>query len=400
MLWNINDKQWGPSGIIGAEARAPALFSFRPPRAGAVASVLLVWTNGSLVEVNFHLESANQIVESQPWEGLISSAKQFVAKRKSIPPFLVEILGSHTSATTADAEPSLHIVALTTRGTIHLASQLDDKWESITIAASTTQKIKSILPLSKLGLLLAITDTSALLIHISTLKPLHTFPDLDARPSTLQCFHSAKRPAFCGHNGLTSFSLAYNSRSTGNPVLRTYSPAQEGDLICTAPDSPSTDPPCNTWTSADITVHNIPHDGPWQTLPCGAIVGVTKHRASRRPSPGDSSRRDTSASGLRRRGAGTQRALHAEEADGWEAWTVSARGEMHVVDLYGEGDRGEQLFVTGCEAVVGVGRRSVAVGLGNMVKVVNVGNERFEGEDGGVEVVTAMAGRRRKGGRG
>ncbi|KFX99206.1 hypothetical protein O988_03967, partial [Pseudogymnoascus sp. VKM F-3808] len=313
MLWNINDKQWGPSGIIGAEARAPALFSFRPPRAGAVASVLLVWTNGSLVEVNFHLESANQIVESQPWECLISSAKQFVAE-----------------LTAADAESSLHIFALTTKGSMNLASQLDDKWKSITIPLpSTTQKVKSILPLPKLGLLLAITDTSAILIHVSTLQTLHTFPDLDARPNSLQCFHSAKRPAFCGHNGLTSFSLAYNSRSTGNPVLRTYSTAQEGDLICTAPDGPSTDPPCSTWTSADLTVHNIPHDGPWQALPCGAIVGVMKHRASRRPSPGDSSRRDTSASGLRRRGAGTSRALHAEEADGWEAWTVSAKGEMH-----------------------------------------------------------------------
>lgn len=55
--------------------------------------------------------------------------------------------------------------------------------------------------------------------------------------------------------------------------------------------------------------------------------------------------------------------------------------------------------MTGCETVVGVGGRSVAVGFGNMVKVVMVGNERFEGEEEGREVVLAMAGRRRKGGR-
>lgn len=82
MLWNINDKQWGPSGIIGTESRAPPLFSFKPAKSGAIASLLIVWTSGSLIEVNFHLESANQIVELQPWDGLISSAKQFVVKRK------------------------------------------------------------------------------------------------------------------------------------------------------------------------------------------------------------------------------------------------------------------------------------------------------------------------------
>ena len=74
---------------------------------------------------------------------------------------------------------------------------------------------------------------------------------------------------------------------------------------------------------------------------------------------------------------------------------------MHSVDLGGDGDSGRgQLFVTRCETVARVGRRSVVVGFGNMVKVVMVGNERFEGEEGAQEVVLAMAGRRRKGGGG
>ncbi|KFY12121.1 hypothetical protein V492_04062, partial [Pseudogymnoascus sp. VKM F-4246] len=198
MLWNINEKQWGPSGIIGTEARAPPLFSFKPAKPGAIASLLIVWTSGSLIEVNFHLESANQIVELQLWDGLVSSAKQFVTK-----------------PTVPDAEPSQHIVVLTTKGFIHLASQLDDKWESTNIPLFTpdaSQKVKSILPLPKLGLLLAITDTTAILIHISSHQTLHTFPDLDIRPSSLQCFHSAKRIAFCGHRGIYSLSLAYNTR--------------------------------------------------------------------------------------------------------------------------------------------------------------------------------------------
>ncbi|KFY30703.1 hypothetical protein V493_01727, partial [Pseudogymnoascus sp. VKM F-4281 (FW-2241)] len=364
MLWSINEKKWGPSGIIGTESRAPPLFSFKPPKFGAIASLLIVWTSGSLIEVNFHLESANQIVESQPWEGPVSSAKQFVTK-----------------PTIADADPTLHIAVLTTKGSIYLASQLDDKWETINIplfTPDTSQKAKTILPLPKIGLLLAVTDNTAALIHIESQETLHTFNDLDARPSSLQCFHSVRRSAFCGHTGLTSFSLAYNSRTTGSPILHTYSPSQENDLICTAPSQPPANPPCRTWTSANLIIHTVPHDGPWQALPCGAIVGVTKRRASRRSSPVDSSSRrvEGSASGLRRR-AGTPRAQNGEETDGWEAWTLSAKGERHSVCLGGEEDagRGQQLFVTGCETMARVGRRSVAVGFGNMVKVVMVGNE-------------------------
>ena len=118
----------------------------------------------------------------------------------------------------------MHIVVLTTKGSIHLASQLDDKWKSINIPSfnpNTPQKVKATLPLPKLGLLLAITDTTVALIHILSQHTLHTFTDLDARPSSLQCFHSVKRPAFCGHNGLASFSIAYTDRSSGDLILRT-----------------------------------------------------------------------------------------------------------------------------------------------------------------------------------
>jgi hypothetical protein len=82
MLWNVNDKQWGPSARIATESLAPLLSFFKPAKAGAVASLVLVWTSGLLTEVNFYHEAQNQISQVELQESPLSCAKEFVTKRK------------------------------------------------------------------------------------------------------------------------------------------------------------------------------------------------------------------------------------------------------------------------------------------------------------------------------
>lgn len=223
-------------------------------------------------------------------------------------------------------------------------------------------------------------------------------------PNTLQCFHSVKRKPHCGREGLASFSLAYTDRDSGDLVLQTYLPKQEGDLICIAPKKCSKDLTCNSWTEAKMQAYNVSHPGQWQSLPSGAIVGVRK-RYSSRASFGDSSNSSGKhgASGLRRRGGASSRAgivQKSEDRDIWEAWTISAKGERHVIPLYSEADANRldhQLFVTSCGPITRVGRRSVALGFGNVIKVITVGNERFDTvDDSSEDVMLAIAGRRRK----
>jgi len=88
-----------------------------------------------------------------------------------------------------------------------------------------------------------------------------------------------------------------------------------------------------------------------------------------------------------------------EDEDTWEAWMLSAKGERTTVTLSTE-EEGERsnghLLVSSCGPMIRVGQRSIAVGMGNVVKIITVGHGRFNIEVNSDDIVKAMSGRRRK----
>ncbi len=64
----------------------------------------------------------------------------------------------------------------------------------------------------------------------------------------------------------------------------------------------------------------------------------------------------------------------------WEVWSISGRGERAVTPLCGPSER-DNLLVNGLGPIQKMGKRSIAVGLGNVVKVISVGTEKFDGEE-------------------
>jgi hypothetical protein len=80
----------------------------------------------------------------------------------------------------------------------------------------------------------------------------------------------------------------------------------------------------------------------------------------------------------------------------WEVWTLSSNGELHATRLL-PGDE-EDLFVASPGPIARLGKRSVAIAFGNVIKVVAVDVDRFEediDEWRGLAVVSG--GRRRRG---
>lgn len=78
---------------------------------------------------------------------------------------------------------------------------------------------------------------------------------------------------------------------------------------------------------------------------------------------------------------------------------LSAQGERTTVTLSMDEDdepSNGHLLVSSCGPMVRVGQRSIAVGMGNVVKVITVGHERFNIEDTSDDMVKAMSGRRRR----
>lgn len=104
---------------------------------------------------------------------------------------------------------------------------------------------------------------------------------------------------------------------------------------------------------------------------------------------------------MRRRMSPNARApklLAEDEDDVWEAWILSANGEKMTALLTADEDsNSSHLLATSCGPLVRIGERSMAVGLGNLVKVITVGHERFDSkENNNLEYGFPTAGRRRK----
>jgi len=77
-----------------------------------------------------------------------------------------------------------------------------------------------------------------------------------------------------------------------------------------------------------------------------------------------------------------------EDDDEWEAWTMHADGIVASYPLSDSAAEGsdESLLVSRAGPMCRVGQRSVAVGFGNTVKLLAIGNERYEGEDGNDDI--------------
>lgn len=78
---------------------------------------------------------------------------------------------------------------------------------------------------------------------------------------------------------------------------------------------------------------------------------------------------------------------------------LSATGERITMPISDDENNpgGRHLFATSCGPMVRVGRRSVAIGLGNVIKVITVGNERFDGaHDSSDDMMASILSRRRK----
>jgi hypothetical protein len=65
----------------------------------------------------------------------------------------------------------------------------------------------------------------------------------------------------------------------------------------------------------------------------------------------------------------------------WEAWSLSLRGETSTTPLSRDGETASELLVGSLGPVEKSGKRSLAVGLGNVVKIVAIGTERYENDE-------------------
>jgi hypothetical protein len=298
----------------------------------------------------------------------------------------------------------------TREGHVHLITQDGYDWVSSAVNVRPRQIVQerefiSIQALPELGFFLIIRSQTVDLVDSQTRRAIYTFKVDPIHPKSLKAFHSRPRRMRCGSVALWSFTIAYLNTYTRDLVVQTYSPQNEDESLCFCdPESPSRKT-CCPWKRAKETRRVIKNPGIWLALPSGIMVGVRRKTPQKHfttayghPTP------LLQLSGLRKRHHAHNPMVSPQQThEDWEVWMFSHFGgkqdtwETAPLCMDTEGD--DHLFVTHLGPMTYVGSSSVVVGLSNVIKIITVGQERFETEDitepgNGMPAVSS---RRRKG---
>lgn len=387
-LWNIPEKRWGPTIEVEVKGRTPAAFFFGYSQGELIDPVVLVRNNGWLTEL--HVESGEKVE-------LRVCKTPLVCVRQHIEPPI-----------TQNAQPPpIRVITSSRSGCVHIATRLESGWISEEVPCVTggddVSEVISILPLPALSSFLAVRNHTVDLIDAGTRKVTHTFSAKPIKADTLRCFHSTRRRPQCGSVGLSYLALAYTNAETGECILQTYLPEREGDTICFRDPWTPGSKTCCLWKETKEFTHVVENPGNWEALPVGYAVGVRK---STPPPVKDLGHHLAPTSGLRRRGRFERRTSadlkRKGDEDLWEVWSLSMRGERASIPLNASNENSlilDHLLVTSLGPIEKVGKRSLAVGLGNVIKVITVGNDRFDEQDNAIDdsaFVGMTASRRKK----
>jgi hypothetical protein len=377
-MWNIPEKRWGPVMSVEMKGRTPAAFFFGCSHDESAKPLILVRYNGLLSELH---------VENNTQNSLQICQAQLMCARPHI-----------ECASSNYTQPGhVRILSSSRNGTVYIASKLGPDWTSEEIQWSSGARLAdeatSISPLPALSSFLAVHHNTVELIDILTLQITHTFTTKPVKPDTLRSFHSVPRMGQCGRMCVPYLALAYTNNDDGTCVIQTYLPRMEGNTVCFRCN---TSPGPKQCLSNEIVenVYGVESPGEWDVLPVGYVVGV--HKTDNSSTKEKAKLPQPSASGLRRRGEFNRMAAKdikdELQDDQWEAWAMSLRGDKSTIKLSNQGDTSAELLVSSLGPMETIGKRSVAITLGNVVKIVTVGDERYDNDDVGAPQDTIFAG--------
>jgi hypothetical protein len=276
---------------------------------------------------------------------------------------------------------------------------------------SNPSKIKCVEGVPELGLLFALRDEEAEILDFNTRALIYAFPVGHIKPHSFRVIHSAPRTCICGAPAVHCLSVAYTEENTDHLIMQTFTldESSSTSLICLGKPSDNEKHACRGLADAKEAVHLVEPAGAWESI-CGDldIIGIRRcNRSSTTPSSIASGAEfieppEPSALKLRAMKNNNNNVSSLprndsvptdSEGGGWEAWTLSSTGEFRsrsltssVGDMKDAASDGqpltdeEELFVTAAGPITRLGKKNVAVGFGNKVKIL--GKETFDG--GGV----------------
>ncbi|KAJ2898196.1 uncharacterized protein MKZ38_004122 [Zalerion maritima] len=399
-LWNLREARWGPWMSTDMRGSKAELVFFAPDPEALIEPICVLRKDGVLMELRVE-------------EGVTQSTE--ICK---IPISSAQLL---PETTLSGARVPERIITAAKKGCTHVATRSYPAWmcENISLFAGY-QDVDKIVALPPLNAFFVSRSNRVELYDINNDRLVHQFDTGHIHRHSLRCHYTPRRHGHSGLPGLAGLTLAYVSLDTRELCLDTYAPTEDAETICFLdPGTAGRSSGCR-WEGANLTRRTVRNPGTWTTLPCGAVVGVRRKSAARfyahppASTPGIPSTDSPSSRGLRRRAAvggrtpprlvsspasrsqrdGASHCFNRQAGHGsgnstidnnndWEVWMMSHLDGDELVEeaktpLCPKNDG--HLFVSSLGPMINVGKESVAVALGDVVKVISIGHARF-GED-------------------
>ncbi|KAF2463148.1 uncharacterized protein BDR25DRAFT_246320 [Lindgomyces ingoldianus] len=333
-----------------------------------------------------------------------------------------------TSLVYVNKAGKVHILPLTNhnRRTSEIVAGLDPGPPPGTKAA----KIKWVYSCSSLGLIFALRAGEAEIIDFQSRALIHTLAIGLVKPHSFRILHSARRLCPCGGPAVHSLSVAYSEQDQDHTIMQTFTLNETpSSQMCLSKPSDNSTSKCQSLDRAVEAVFCIEPAGVWESTTMQSVLGIRKCPSTPTPSS-SASGVDTGYFTTSPGTTGTALKLRAKEdkhgrifssfnktsfarpnkserpsADSydWEIWMLSTSGDFMSRPLL-DGDEltpevehaglDDRLFVASAGPITRLGKRSVAVGFGNTVKIITLGKESFDGgvgaDDGGLSPGVGM----------
>ncbi|KAH9865554.1 hypothetical protein J1614_009139 [Plenodomus biglobosus] len=399
-LWNIAASRFALFPKIDLRGQAPILFEFATllTRIDAERPYLIVVSpDGHLTE----LEARTGIHHTKR----ISSSPIICAK--------MYINGKDTSLVYVTKSGEVHILPL--REGSNMTSEVVAGLDPGPPPGSNPAKIMCIEGVPSLGLIFALRDEEAEVFDFNSRALFHSFQIGHIKPHSFRILHPGRRPCKCGAPAVQSLSVAYTEENSDHMIMQTFASSDPSvSQLCLGKTPDRDQHNCQRLDSAHEAVHYVEPVEVWESIHTLGVVGIRRCVQSPTPSSTTSGAEDTHymadpstlVSALKQRArkqsdtniltrtfdsafASTGVTTHPPVGDGeWEAWTLSSTGEFRSRPLLPddledvESSYEDELFVASPGPIRRLGKRSVAVGLGNTVKIITLGKEIFEGVAG------------------
>lgn len=218
-------------------------------------------------------------------------------------------------------------------------------------------------------------------------------------PRSLEFICSGQRTSLGCKGTISSLTLAYKIEEHGDCIIQTYLPDESYDNIWF---SDAMGPPARSsciWSETRQVTRRIRNPGHWTPTRNGSIVGVRQRQETPQGSPVRDRLPAFAQSGLRGRGHAKSSSARSTPRETWETWVITRlekEGNIETKPLIAPEDP-EGLIISRLGPMTKVGYGSVAVGVGNVVKIITVGHEWFDAAgDEGLKTDNVVTSRRRR----